>query len=148
MSLCTHVKDGDTLVLRDGLSLVTVRLAGVMADELDSQNELTRTKALIAYSVLNPLCLNYELSLHLDDLQPDKDKYGRLIRYVRRAHDDLDICYEMIRGGWAPAWVAGRFSQSQRYHAAAGEALSLKLGRISHLLGHCIPPSAQVFKDL
>lgn len=140
MEICTQVRDGDTLEVTNGEVRSIIRLAGVAAAELDDPDDDKRAQALIAYAVLHSLCLGYALDLKPDPVQPDADRYGRLIRYVSRPYDGLDVCLEMIRGGWAPPWYAGRFLLSQTYLAAERTANNFKVGQGSALALHVRPP--------
>ena len=97
--LVIRVIDGDTIeVLIDG-SNKKIRMIGIDTPELKSKDCF----ALDAKIRLTDLIDGKEISLISDPTQDDKDKYGRLLRYVYL--DGLDINREMIRRGFAKEYT-------------------------------------------
>lgn len=93
----TRVIDGDTV---QGLwrgKLVTIRLYGIDAPELD-QNGGQRSRA-----ELERLCLGRWCTMR--DIQ--RDKYGRIVA-------DIGVNGEMVRSGWAFAYMSRRFADLER----------------------------------
>jgi len=91
----TRVVDGDTLeVDLDGVT-EKVRLLGIDTPEFSSKD----CYAQEATDYIEGLDLVQEVTLTIDVLNDDRDRYDRLLRYVEL--DGLDINKKMIRDGYA-----------------------------------------------
>lgn len=80
--LVTRVVDGDTIiVLIDGVS-EKVRLIGVDTPETVDPRKPVQCFGKEASSFTKALTLNKQIRLEIDPSQGDRDKYGRMLRYV------------------------------------------------------------------
>jgi micrococcal nuclease len=112
---CTAVIDGDTIILSNG---ETVRLIGIDAPELSQPGgEESRTH-------LTRLILNKGVTLKKG--REDRDKYGRLLRFVYLGN--LCINEEMIIQGYAEARYLTDDSIRERYIQLEIEAEITKAG--------------------
>jgi endonuclease YncB( thermonuclease family) len=132
------VPDGDTLALRDGRR---VRLLQIDTPEL-STGECYSRAARALHSRLVPV--GSAVTLEADPALDRVDRYGRLLRYVRRGA--LNVNLELVRrGAAAPYFFGGRRGRyAARLMAAAREAKAAHRG-----LWHACPrtvlnPSAPV----
>lgn len=102
----TRVIDGDTIAARDdeGRDLGRVRILGMDAPELARDGKQAMCGAEEAKDEAARLLDGQDIELVTDTGQPDRDDYGRLLRYVDINTDDgtLDVTEELIRSGHAP----------------------------------------------
>jgi len=104
-----HVVDGDTIRVTNGVS---VRLVQIDAPETDAGPECFGERATRALRRLLPPGTRIRLVAdpHLDAV----DRYGRLLRYVVRASDGLNVNVELVREGAAAPYFyrgdRGRFA--------------------------------------
>ena len=93
-----HVADGDTFTLRNG---ERVRIIGIDAPEeyFGKHDCGSKPAAALLIRLLPP---GTRVTLRRDTIQPNRDRYDRLLRYVARAGIP-DIGLRMIRSGWAGA---------------------------------------------
>ena len=78
-----RVIDGDTIIVEFGGLEEKVRLLGVDAPEIDWQNkENTECYGVESKEELERISLGDTVSLQRDLLNENRDKYGRLLRYV------------------------------------------------------------------
>lgn len=93
--LVTQVMDGDTIVIGSE----RVRLVGIDTPELHPTPE---PGALEAKQFVEELCLEKEVGLDVDDLEP-KDKYGRTLAivYVDMDGSWVSLNAELLRRGLA-----------------------------------------------
>lgn len=102
-----RVEDGDTLVvrLRDGRRR-HVRVLGIDTPEvLFGQRECGGPSASRRMKAMVPR--GTRLRLLADGAQPRVDRYHRLLRYVLRSADGLDVGREQLRRGLARVYVYG-----------------------------------------
>lgn len=102
-----RVEDGDTLVvrLRDGRRR-HVRVLGIDTPEvLFGQRECGGPSASRRMKAMAPP--GTRLRLLADGAQPRVDRYHRLLRYVLRSADGLDVGREQLRRGLARVYVYG-----------------------------------------
>ena len=120
--------DGNTLRVYYGVSgkKETIRLLGITAPE---RNRIENAQCFSAQAAnkLAKLASNNFVLLEKDKLQrDDKDKYGRLLRYVK-LFDNTSINEEMIKGGYAKA-VPVLTSKVELYKKLEAEAKQKQLG--------------------
>ena len=116
------VYDGDTLTLRDGRR---IRLVQIDTPELGSGECYSRA-ARMALLTLAPLGTRVVLEA---DVSLDKvDRYGRLLRYIRRS--GLNVNLELVRRGAATPYFYGgdRGRYAAQIMAAARGAKAAKRG--------------------
>jgi len=112
-----HVSDGDSFILESG---ERVRMIGVDAPELadrfgrESKDHLMR------------MIRNKPVTLERDPLNEDRDRHGRLLRFV----DGTDINHKMIADGYARALLRYPFARERReaYREAETKAKMAGLG--------------------
>lgn len=121
------VADGDTITVRIGETKEKVRLVGIDTPELDDANPWWRALAERARDHAKSRLLGRTVVLEPDPVGADRDKYGRLLRYV--VLDGKDVNEEMIREGYARAYTRFAFERSARYKEAEKAARAAKIGR-------------------
>lgn len=115
-AIVTKVIDGDTIIIQGGEH---VRLLGIDADESGYSCYESAKKQL------EELILGKTVRLEADG--PDKDQYGRLLRYVFL--DNQNISEELVAQGFA---IARFYPDSEKYKneitAAENNAIKNKIG--------------------
>ena len=100
----TRVIDGDTFITNKG---DRVRLIGVDAPELPS------LRGIESKMYLNELIHNKVVILERDEISDNKDKYGRLLRYVYL--DKKDVNLHMIKSRYAKPYLYFNFEKLNQY---------------------------------
>jgi micrococcal nuclease len=95
--LVTRVIDGDTIALGEE----RVRLIGVDTPETRKPGTPVQCFGKKASAFTTELLDGERVRLELD--AEERDRYGRLLAYVTRASDDLDVNAELVRRGYATA---------------------------------------------
>ena len=114
----TRVVDGDTLkVMRDGTA-ETVRLIGIDTPESVDPRKPVQCFATQASDEAKRLMTGQEVTLETDPTQGERDRYGRLLAYVRRA-DGLFLNEHLIAEGFGHEYT---YDQPYRYQAAFRDA--------------------------
>ena len=124
-----HVVDGDTVVVRLGGREATVRLLGLDAPESsDTRYGRPDCGGAGARSFLRGrLAPGADVTLVADGSQGDRDRYGRLLRYVE--HDGDDLARAVIAAGWAAVYrTRAPFARQAAYRAAAAAARGARRG--------------------
>ena len=122
------VVDGDTLRVRTGGGVVeTVRLVGVDAPETGHLRAAEPFHEE-ATAFVRRLAQGARLRLEPDRLQDDRDRYGRLLRYVWMADGRL-LNAEIIRAGWAEAYRRIRYERRAEFRRLEREARDARRGR-------------------
>lgn len=118
-----RVVDGDTLVVRTSMGVVTVRLLGIDAPEKK------KCGAKQATSLLRKLAQPGEVvELGTDDTQAQFDKYERLLAYVT-GDDGRLMQTDILRAGWSKIFVVGeRFTQYKTFAAVQKKAKRKPVG--------------------
>jgi micrococcal nuclease len=93
----THVVDGDTIRLGEE----RVRLIGVDTPETRKPGTPVQCFGKKASAFTTSLLDGERVELELD--AEERDRYGRLLAYVVRARDGLDVNAELLRRGYAVA---------------------------------------------
>ena len=129
-----HVIDGDTiLVLIDGTS-ERVRLIGINTPETKGVNTRDECFGLEASDRTNIMLARKEVRLLGDSLNDDRDKFGRLLRYVYLPDDTL-INEELVRSGFATLYRGAEFEKQDLFLRLESQARALGIG----LWGACFP---------
>lgn len=121
----THVVDGDTLdvAMLSGTN-VRVRLVGIDAPECEGP---PRPFGLSAAGYAKARCEGKQVTLRLDELQRDHDKYGRVLAYVYLANNEL-LNESLVRDGMAFSHRRLRCDLSSQLDAAENEARAARRG--------------------
>lgn len=126
-----HVADGVTFTLRNG---ERVRIIGIDAPEEHFGKHDCSSKPAAAL-LIRLLPSGTHVTLRRDTIQPNRDRYDRLLRYVARS-DIPDVGLAMIRSGWVGAYPYGDGNaREDAYARAARNAKSRRVGA----WGRCRP---------
>ncbi len=122
------VSDGDTITVRlDGVK-EKIRLIGIDTPELDDTRVAWRDLAYASRAYARARLLGKTVALERDALCRDRDRYGRLLRYVV-LDDGTDFDEEMIREGYARAYTRFAFTRAGPYRTAEEKAQAAGRGR-------------------
>jgi endonuclease YncB( thermonuclease family) len=123
--LIDHVTDGDTVVLRNGKR---VRLVQIDTPEIFFGTECYGTQASATTKRLLPVGARVRLTA--EPATDGVDDYGRLLRYVVRATDGVNVNVRLVAvGAAAPYFYDGRRGRyANRLEALAKRARAKKLG--------------------
>lgn len=117
----TSITDGDTIKVNINGSVETIRFIGMDTPETKDPRKPVQCFGREASSRMQHYAQSKKVRLESDASQGDRDRYGRLLRYVY-AEDGKNIAYEMIRGGYAheytynlPYKYQAQFKNAQRY---------------------------------
>jgi micrococcal nuclease len=110
-----HVDDGDTIIVATPTGDETVRFIGADTPEVKDPRKPVQCFGEAASAHTKSL-LGHGESVRLapDPDDTDRDKYGRLLRYVYLADGTL-LNAELIRDGWAFAYVVFPFSKLDEF---------------------------------
>jgi len=124
----THVNDGDTIIVATPTGEETVRLIGADTPEVKDPRKPVQCYGPEASAHTKSL-LGHGESVRLapDPDDTDRDKYGRLLRYVYLADGTL-LNAELIRDGYAFAYVVFPFSRLDDFHALEDQAHAASRG--------------------
>ena len=100
----TRVIDGDTFITNKG---DRVRLIGVDAPELPS------LRGIESKMYLHEMIDNKVVILERDGISDNKDKYGRLLRYVYLNKKDVNL--HMLKSGYAKPYLYFNFEKLNQY---------------------------------
>jgi len=101
-----RVVDGDTFVADlDGTGEVKVRMLGVDTPETVDPRKSVQCFGKDASNFTKKLLEGKRVSLDIDPLADERDKYGRLLRIVVLP-DGTDVNAELIRQGYAHAYLS------------------------------------------
>jgi micrococcal nuclease len=113
-----RVVDGDTLVMGDD---ERVRLIGVDTPETKKPGSPIECFGKAASALTERLVEGRAVQLELD--VEERDRYGRLLAYVTRRSDGLDVNAELVRRGYATALtVPPNVRNADRYARLARQA--------------------------
>lgn len=121
--IVSEVIDGDTIRLSDGNK---VRILGIDTPETKDPRKPVECFGQEASQKMIELVGGKEVTLIVDKTQDDKDKYGRLLRYV--FIKDTDIGAKMIKDGYAFAYTKYPVSKMDQYVSFEKFARENKLG--------------------
>jgi micrococcal nuclease len=103
-----EVIDGDTVKVRLGGQIVVVRLVGIDATELNKRECFS----LEARDWLMQLILGQTVELEADPSQDDRDRFGRLLRYLWLGEDNVN--WQLLAEGMVREYT---FIRPYRYRA-------------------------------
>lgn len=98
------IVDGDTIKINIEGKIETVRLLSIDTPETKDPRKPVQCFGLEATNKLKELTLGKSVALKLDSFQGDRDRYGRLLRYVYLA-DGTFVNAEMVKSGYAFAYT-------------------------------------------
>lgn len=94
------VTDGDTIKVQSNDDIETVRIVNMNTPESVDPRKPVECLGKEASEKMEELTLGKVVSLELDETQTDKDRYGRLLRFVF-LENGMDVGLEMIDLGYA-----------------------------------------------
>lgn len=139
------ITDGDTIKVWVGDTKETIRLLGVDTPESKKPHTAVACYAKEATSKMQSLVQSKQVYLVADPTQADRDRYGRLVRYVVLP-DGTDVSEQLIAGGFGREYTyAAAYAKQGAFRAAQTQAQAAKRG----LWGACTyaaafnPPTTQ-----
>ncbi|HZN55306.1 MAG TPA: thermonuclease family protein [Candidatus Polarisedimenticolaceae bacterium] len=121
------IHDGDTITVDRSGTTEKVRLVGIDTPEVDDERPEFRAAAYAARDYARSRLKGKTVTLEPDRYQPDRDGYGRLLRYVI-LDDGSDFNDEMVRKGYARVYDRFRFASKPRFKSSEGDAKRKGLG--------------------
>lgn len=94
------ITDGDTIKVDINGAVETIRFIGMDTPETKDPRKPVQCFGREATSKMQSYVQSKRVRLEVDSSQGDRDKYGRLLRYVF-TEAGLNVAYEMIRQGYA-----------------------------------------------
>lgn len=134
LQLVEKVVDGDTIKVRIGGKTETVRLVGINAPESVDPRKTVECFGREAAARLTELVADRQVTLQVDDTQADRDRYGRLLRFV--FVEDQDVGLQLLQEGYVLEALYGR---PHVYHDAyvAAQQVAETEGRGLWAVGAC-----------
>ena len=121
------VHDGDTITVSLSGQTEKVRLVGIDTPEVNDDRPEYRSAAYAARDYARARLNGKTVTLERDKYQPDRDDYGRLLRYVY-LDDGSNLNDELVRKGYARVYDRFRFEAKGRLKALETEAKRNRLG--------------------
>jgi len=116
----TSIVDGDTIKVSMNGQTETIRFIGVDTPETKDPRKPVQCYGKEASSRMQHYAQSKNVRLEVDPSQGDRDKYGRLLRYVY-TEDGMNIAYYMIKEGYAHEYT---YNKSYKYQAEFRQAES------------------------
>ena len=123
----TRAVDGDTLVVQIGARTEKVRLIGVDTPESVDPRRPVEAYGKEASAFTRRLAEGKSVRLEGEVGTLDRDKYGRLLRYVLLP-DGMLLNAEIIRQGFGHAYIKYPFAKMEEFRAFEREACDRGLG--------------------
>ena len=109
-----RIVDGDTFEVSIGGAREKIRMLGIDTPESVDPRRPVQCFGKEATKKLKELIEGKNIELVADMTNDDRDKYDRLLRYVKR-DDGLDVNAEMIKQGYAYAYIKFPFERRAEY---------------------------------
>jgi len=122
-ALVTRVIDGDTVDVTIGGRRERVRLLGIDAPERRTEERPAEPFEKEATDFARRLARGRQVTLATDPGHEDRDRYGRLLRYVYLP-DGRFLNLELVCQGYARAYTRYRFTRQKEFRACEKEARS------------------------
>ena len=124
-----RVVDGDTIIVQDGSNRVRVRMIGIDTPESKRAGTAIQDHALDATRELqNLLADSDQVCLIQDKIGDQYDIYNRRLSYAF-AENGLDLNAEMLRQGWAKAYLRFPFERKGKFAELERIAKAAEVGR-------------------
>lgn len=117
----THINDGDTIVVNIDGRKETIRLIGADTPEVKDPRKPIQCFGEAASAHTKAALTGKSVRLVADPLDSDRDKYGRLLRYVYLP-DGTDYNASLIRDGYGFAYVVFPYEKLDEYRGLEAEA--------------------------
>jgi micrococcal nuclease len=121
------VHDGDTITVKFDGRTEKIRLVGIDSPEIRDERQSYRDAAYAARNYARSRLGGETVTLEPEARQGDRDKYGRLLRYVI-LRDGTNINEELVRQGYARVYDKFNFTLKPRFKALEAEAKQQGLG--------------------
>jgi len=121
------VHDGDTITVKVDGHTEKVRLVGIDSPELQDERQAYRDAGYAARDYARSQLGGETVTLETEPRQSDRDRYGRLLRYVI-LDDGTNVNEDLVRKGYAHVYDKFNFTLKPRFKAAEAEAKREKLG--------------------
>lgn len=121
------VVDGDTIKIVYQGALTSVRLIGVNTPETVDPRKNVECFGVEASNYLKNLLSGKKITIESDSTQSDRDKYGRLLRYVYL--DNVDVNQKIISDGYGYEYTYNiPYNKQEAYKNAQKDAESNERG--------------------
>lgn len=132
-----EVIDGDTIRVDMSGKTETIRFIGVDTPETKKPNSPVQCFGPEASDFTKKLLSGKSVRLEADAQSDNRDRYGRLLRYVYTQDNSL-VESSLITGGYAFAYLSFPFDKKEEFAAAQKQAQDTRLG----LWAKCTPKEA------
>lgn len=122
-----HFIDGDTIAVNMNGSVETIRMIGVDTPETHKPNTPVQCYGADAANFTKSLIGNSSVRLQADPLDTNRDRYGRLLRYVYLP-DGRMVETELISNGYGFAYTLFPFQKKAEFVADMQAAQTAKKG--------------------
>ncbi len=122
---CTRTVDGDTIRVREG---DRIRLIGVDTPETKHPRRPVEPFGKEASAFTREAVEHRDVRLEADTRTWKRDRYGRLLAYVYRRPDDFLLNAELLKGGYARAYLRFPFSRRDEFADLERAAREKELG--------------------
>lgn len=124
----TSITDGDTIKVNLDGKTETIRFIGMDTPETKDPRKPVQCFGKEASSRMQHYAQSKSVRLEADASQGDRDKYGRLLRYVY-SEDGRNIAYEMIKEGYAHEYTYNTpYKYQSQFKDAYNHARTNQLG--------------------
>ncbi len=130
--------DGDTIVVDMNGARETLRFIGVDTPETHDPRKSVQCFGLSAAAFTKTLIGSQDIRLEADPLNTNRDRYGRLLRYIYLPNGTL-VNAEIIKQGYGFAYLSFPFTKSDEFHEYEKQARTQNLG----LWSSCTPTTNQ-----
>lgn len=130
----TKISDGDTITVDMAGKQESVRMIGVDTPETHKPNTPVQCFGEEASDFTHRMLGGKQVRLEADPTNDDRDRYGRLLRYVYLEDGSL-YQKNLVAGGYGFAYLSFPFQKKAEFEQAQTEAMAAKRG----LWGACSP---------
>lgn len=123
----SHFVDGDTIAVDMNGSVETVRMIGIDTPETQRPNSPVQCFGPEASAYTKQLIGSSKVRLQADPLDTNRDRYGRLLRYVYLPDGRL-VATELLSNGYAFAYKLFPFEKKAEFTALEDQARIAKKG--------------------
>ncbi len=122
-----NFNDGDTISVDMNGTVETVRFIGVDTPETHKPNTPVQCYGPEASDFTKKLIGNQKVRLQADPINTNRDRYGRLLRYVYLSDGRL-VEEELLKGGYAFSYTQFPFQKAAQFDALEQTAKDNNLG--------------------
>ncbi|MEM6997350.1 MAG: thermonuclease family protein [Patescibacteria group bacterium] len=122
------VYDGDTIGVKMDGREQKVRLIGVDTPETGGNDTNIECYGFEATDYVRDLLDGERVVLKADPLSTNRDRYERLLRFVERKSDGLDVNLELVKNGYSPFYNNFPHSRLDEFRTAAEQAQERQIG--------------------